>query len=54
MLSWACAVHKAQGLSLSAAIVSFDLEKLKSFNEGQMYVDLSKVINRQSFSYCEI
>ena len=46
MLSWACAVHKVQGLSLSAAIVSIDLEKQKSFNEGQMYVALSKVTNR--------
>ena len=38
VLSWACTVHKVQGLSLTSAVVSFDLEKQKSFNEGQMYV----------------
>ena len=32
-----------QGLSLSLAIVTFDLEKQRLFNEGQMYVALSKV-----------
>ena len=43
MLSWACTVHKVQGLSLTSAVVSFDLEKQKSFNEGQMYVALSRI-----------
>ena len=43
VLSWACTVHKVQGLSLTSAVVSFDLEKQKSFNEGQMYVALSRV-----------
>ena len=43
MLPWACTVHKVQGLSLTSAVVSFDLEKQKSFNEGQMYVALSRV-----------
>ena len=28
---------------LNSAVVSFDLEKQKSFNEGQMYVALSSV-----------
>ena len=32
-----------QVLSLISAVVSFDLEKQKSFNEGQMYVALSRV-----------
>ena len=32
-----------QGLSLQSAVVSFDLENQKSFNEGQMYVALSRV-----------
>ena len=27
VLSWACAVHKGQGLSLTSVVVSFDLEK---------------------------
>ena len=43
VLSWACTVHKVQGLSLTSAVVSSDLEKQRSFNEGQMYVALSKV-----------
>ena len=42
-LSWACTVHKKQGLSLMSAVVSFDLENQKSFNEGQMYLALSRV-----------
>ena len=29
MLSWACRVHKVQGLSLNSAVISFDLEKRK-------------------------
>ena len=35
VLSWTCTVHKLQVLSLTSAVVSFDLEKQKSFNEGQ-------------------
>ena len=42
-LSWACTVHKVQGLSLSQVLISFDLLKQKSFNHGQMYVALSRV-----------
>ena len=29
MLSWACRVHKVQGLSLNSAVISYDLEKRK-------------------------
>ena len=43
VLSWACTVHKVQGFSLTSEVVSFDLEKQKLFNEGQMYVSLSRV-----------
>ena len=43
MLSWACTVHKFQGLSLDKAVISFDLLKQRSFNYGQMYVALSRV-----------
>ena len=31
-LSWACTVHKVEGLSLMSAVVSFDLENQKLFN----------------------
>ena len=34
--------HKVQGLNLTSAIVSFDLEKKKSFNEGQVYIALCR------------
>ena len=43
MLSWACSVHKVQGLSLNTAVISFDLLRQRSFNSGQMYVALSRV-----------
>ena len=44
VLSWTCTVHKVHGFSLTSAVVRFNLEKQKSFNEGQMYVALSRVI----------
>ena len=43
VLVWICTVHKEQGLRLISAYISFDLEKQKLFNEGQMYFDLSRV-----------
>ena len=43
MLAWACTVLKVQGLSLDKAVISFNLLKQRSFNNGQMYVTLSKV-----------
>ena len=45
VLSWACTVHKVQGLSLTSGVVSFDFEKQKSFNEVQAYIALSRVIS---------
>ena len=44
VLSWTCTVHKVHGFSLTSAVARFNLEKQKSFNEGQMYVALSRVI----------
>ena len=43
MLAWACTIHKVQGLSLDKAVSSFNLLKQRSFNNGQMYVALSRV-----------
>ena len=43
VLSWACTVHKVQGLSLKEGVISFDLQRQKSFNQGQMYVALSRI-----------
>ena len=42
-MSWAWTVHKVQGLSLAEGVVSFDLEKQKSFNQRQIYVALSRI-----------
>ena len=42
-MSWACTVHKVQGLGLDEGVVSFDLEKQKSFNQGQLCVALSRI-----------
>ena len=42
-LSWACKVHRVIGLSLVDSVVSFDLEKQKSFNQEQIYVALSRI-----------
>ena len=36
-------MHKVQGLSLPHAVVSFDLEKQRAFNYGQMYVAVGRV-----------
>ena len=48
MLSWACTCHKVQGLSLTSAVISFELFKQKQFNPGQMYVSLSRVTNLEN------
>ena len=45
VLSYACTSHKVQGLTLQSAVVSFDLLSQRYFNEGQMYVSLSRVTN---------
>ena len=42
-LSWACTINKVQGLSLAEGVVSFHLEKQNSFNQGQIYVALSRI-----------
>ena len=41
-LIWACTVHKEQNLGLAEGVVSFDLEKQNSFNQGQIYIPLSR------------
>ena len=43
ILAWACTVHKVQGLSLDKAVVNFTIQKQRCFNNGQMYVALSRV-----------
>ena len=35
-LAWACTVHKVQGLTLQNVVISFHLNKQKSFNYGQV------------------
>ena len=41
-LAWACTIHKLQGLTLQNLVISFKLNKQKSFNCGQVYVALSQ------------
>ena len=43
MLSWACTIHKVQALSLEKDVVNFDLQKQRTFGQGQMYTALSRV-----------
>ena len=42
-LFYACTVHKVQGLSQEKIVVSFQLNKQRSFNPSQMYVALSRI-----------
>ena len=46
-LSWARTIDKVQRLTLSQAVISFNLEKQKTLKPGQMYVALSKIRNLQ-------
>ena len=46
-LAWACTVHKVQGLTLQNVVISFHLNKQKSFNYGQVYVALSRSTSLQ-------
>ena len=41
-------MHKVQGLSLDTGVIFFDLYKQKYFNQGQMYVALSKLKNLEN------
>ena len=41
-LAWACTIHKVQGLTLNNVVISFRLNKQRSFNYGQIYVALSR------------
>lgn len=43
MLSRAFIDLYVKGLSLNAGVKSFDLERQRSFNQGQMYVALNRV-----------
>ena len=43
VLSWSCTVHKVQGLSLSDGVISYELQRQKDFNQGQMYVAMSRI-----------
>ena len=43
MLSSTCTIHEVQGLSLKEGVVDFDLQKQRTFGQGQMYTELSRV-----------
>lgn len=46
-LAWACTVHKVQGLTLDKVVISFNLNRQRSFNYGQVYVALSRSTSLQ-------
>ncbi len=46
-LSWACTVHKVQGLTLEKVVVSLNSKKQRYFNYGQIYVALSHATSLQ-------
>ena len=50
-LLWVCTIHKVQGLSLQERVLSFDLIKQKLFNQGQMYVALSRITSKDRFYF---
>ena len=51
ILSWACTIHNVHGVSLDEGIVSFNLQRQKTFNQGQMYVALSRIRHQKYVSY---
>ena len=51
-LSWACMIHKVQGLSLNEGAVSFELRKQKYFGPVKIYTALSKVTDYNKF-FCK-
>ena len=42
-MSWSCTLHKVQGLSLSDGVISYELQRQKSLNQGQIYVAMSRI-----------
>ena len=38
ILAWECTVHKVQGKQFKEAVISFELQKQRRFNYGQVYV----------------
>ena len=51
-LSWACMIHKVQGLSLNEGAVSFELRKQKYFGPVKIYTPLRRVRDYNKF-FCK-
>ena len=51
-LSWACMIHKVQGLSLNEGAVSFELRKQKYFGPVKIYTALRRVTDYNKF-FCK-
>ena len=51
VVAYACTVHKTQSLSLDQAVISFDLEKQRTFNPGQMYVAISRLRSKEGLFF---
>ena len=52
MLSWACTIHKVQGLSLEKVVANFDLQKQRTSGQDQMYTALSRVSSYDKHFLC--
>ena len=44
--TWACTVHKVQGLTLSTTVVSLELVKQRTFSPAQIYVARSTSLSK--------
>ena len=48
-LAWKFTVNKVQDLSLPRGVIIFDIHLQKSFNQGPMYVALSRKIREKKY-----
>lgn len=48
MFSWACTIHKVQGLTLPKVALVTELRRMRSFEDGQIYVGLSRVTSLEN------
>ena len=49
MSTWACAIHRVQGIVLSKALISRQVITQKYFDNGQLYAAFSRVLSLEGF-----
>ena len=56
-ISYLCTIQKLQGINLDKALISFNLDKQRAFQPGQLYAALSRITNLNGMyligSYCQ-